>query len=150
MKCEPLLLLLKRAVAISCGRASSTGRDVSVNIFAFTQTQTSAQWTKNRGQLQYKKRNTFSIHLLDVIILEMNHNVKNYTCWIVIFFIPFKTGHIHPCAFLIIDGFACLDWVFCCVSFFSRSFAQVTQTARHLQEESYEGLNCHETCIEPH
>lgn len=43
MKCELLLLLLKSAVAISCGRASSAGRDVSVNISAFTQTQTSAQ-----------------------------------------------------------------------------------------------------------
>lgn len=38
MKCEPLLLLLKSAVAMSCGRASSAGMDVSVNISAFTQT----------------------------------------------------------------------------------------------------------------
>lgn len=29
MKCELLLLLLKSAVAISCGRASSTGKAVS-------------------------------------------------------------------------------------------------------------------------
>lgn len=48
MKCELLLPLLKTAVAISCGRASSAGRDVSVNISAFTQTQSSAPWTKGR------------------------------------------------------------------------------------------------------
>lgn len=71
MKCELLLLLLKSAVAISCGRASRAGRDVSVNIFAFTQTQAPVQQKLGVSSVK-SEDNVQRIKLDFVLSLEQN------------------------------------------------------------------------------